>query len=80
VRADLAALYERLPYSVEPMEARGRPEGYWLATSRVRYVLNMAEQLLALPEGTPPLDTAALPDNSSAGPRSTTRGRKATTT
>lgn len=34
VRADLAALYERMPYSVEPMEAWGRPEGYWLATSR----------------------------------------------
>lgn len=34
VRADLAALYERLPYSVEPMEAWQRPEGYWLATSR----------------------------------------------
>ncbi|MFI1169837.1 nucleic acid-binding protein [Streptomyces sp. NPDC020801] len=33
VRADLAALYERLPYSVEPMEAWQRPEGYWLATS-----------------------------------------------
>ncbi|MFI1510186.1 nucleic acid-binding protein [Streptomyces sp. NPDC020597] len=34
VRADLAALYERLPYSVEPMQAWQRPEGYWLATSR----------------------------------------------
>ncbi|EGX54671.1 nucleic acid-binding protein [Streptomyces sp. NPDC056353] len=34
VRADLTALYERLPYSVEPMEAWQRPEGYWLATSR----------------------------------------------
>lgn len=33
VRADLTALYERLPYSVEPMEAWQRPEGYWLATS-----------------------------------------------
>lgn len=34
VRADLTALYTRLPYSVEPMEAWQRPEGYWLATSR----------------------------------------------
>ncbi|WP_019074346.1 hypothetical protein [Streptomyces hokutonensis] len=34
VRADLAALYKRLPYSVEPMDAWQRPEGYWLATSR----------------------------------------------
>jgi hypothetical protein len=34
VRADLTALYKRLPYSVEPMEAWQRPEGYWLATSR----------------------------------------------
>lgn len=34
VRADLTALYERLPYSAEPMEAWQRPEGYWLATSR----------------------------------------------
>ncbi|MFF1546035.1 nucleic acid-binding protein [Streptomyces sp. NPDC058291] len=33
VRADLTNLYERLPYSVEPMEAWQRPEGYWLATS-----------------------------------------------
>lgn len=29
VRADLTGLYERLPYSVEPMEAWQRPEGYW---------------------------------------------------
>jgi hypothetical protein len=28
------ALYGRLRYSVEPMEAWERPEGYWLATSR----------------------------------------------
>jgi hypothetical protein len=35
VRADLIALCKRLPYSVEPMEAWQRPEGYWLATSRV---------------------------------------------
>ncbi|MGW7410777.1 nucleic acid-binding protein [Streptomyces sp. NPDC054833] len=34
VRADLAASYERLPYSVELMEAWQRSEGYWLATSR----------------------------------------------
>ena len=34
MRADLTALYKRLPYSVEPMEAWQRPEGYWLATSR----------------------------------------------
>ncbi|WP_037683718.1 hypothetical protein [Streptomyces griseus] len=34
VRADLTALYKRLPYSVEPMEAWQRPEGYWLTTSR----------------------------------------------
>jgi hypothetical protein len=34
VRAELAALFEALPYSVEPMEAWARPEGYWLATSR----------------------------------------------
>jgi hypothetical protein len=33
VRADLAVLYEALPYSVEPLEAWARPEGYWLATS-----------------------------------------------
>ncbi|WP_075694082.1 nucleic acid-binding protein [Streptomyces acidiscabies] len=33
VRADLTNLYERLPYSVEPMEAWQRPEGYWLASS-----------------------------------------------
>jgi hypothetical protein len=33
VRADLAALLKALPYSVEPMEAWARPEGYWLATS-----------------------------------------------
>jgi hypothetical protein len=34
VRADLAARLAALPYSVEPMEAWERPEGYWLATSR----------------------------------------------
>ncbi|RRR85699.1 nucleic acid-binding protein [Streptomyces sp. RP5T] len=33
VRAELAALLEALPYSVERMEAWTRPEGYWLATS-----------------------------------------------
>ncbi|MFF7139375.1 nucleic acid-binding protein [Streptomyces sp. NPDC008196] len=33
VRADLTNLYGRLPYSVEPMEAWQRPEGYWLASS-----------------------------------------------
>ncbi|NNN31883.1 nucleic acid-binding protein [Streptomyces sp. S3(2020)] len=33
VRADLAALYTALPYSVEPIEAWARPEGYWLSTS-----------------------------------------------
>ncbi|MDH6604484.1 hypothetical protein M2164_000119 [Streptomyces sp. SAI-208] len=33
VRAELAALLEALPYSVEPMEAWTRPEGYWLSTS-----------------------------------------------
>ncbi|WP_369220590.1 nucleic acid-binding protein [Streptomyces sp. R39] len=33
MRADLAALLTTLPYSVEPMEAWARPEGYWLATS-----------------------------------------------
>ncbi|MER8003962.1 nucleic acid-binding protein [Streptomyces sp. NPDC095613] len=33
VRAELAALFEALPCSVEPMEAWTRPEGYWLATS-----------------------------------------------
>lgn len=32
-RADLTGLYARLPYSVEPLEAWQRPEGYWLATS-----------------------------------------------
>ncbi|WP_060886835.1 hypothetical protein [Streptomyces caniscabiei] len=32
-RADLAALFKALPYSVEPMEAWTRPEGYWLSTS-----------------------------------------------
>ena len=35
MRADLAALFKALPYSVEPMEAWARPEGYWLATSPV---------------------------------------------
>ncbi|MFF7953960.1 nucleic acid-binding protein [Streptomyces griseorubiginosus] len=30
VRADLAALFKKLPYSTEPMEAWARPEGYWL--------------------------------------------------
>jgi hypothetical protein len=34
VRADLEALNKQLPYSVEPMEAWQRPEGYWLATPR----------------------------------------------
>lgn len=34
VRADLTALFKRLPYSVEPMEAWARPEGYWLAKPR----------------------------------------------
>jgi hypothetical protein len=33
VRVSLEALVRGLPYSVEPMEAWGRPEGYWLATS-----------------------------------------------
>ncbi|WP_340375897.1 nucleic acid-binding protein [Streptomyces sp. SS7] len=33
VRADLASLFKKLPYSVEPMEAWER-EGYWLATPR----------------------------------------------
>jgi hypothetical protein len=28
VRADLTALYQRLPYYVEPMDAWQRPEGY----------------------------------------------------
>ncbi|MET8724143.1 nucleic acid-binding protein [Streptomyces misionensis] len=34
VRASLKALVKTLPYSVEPMEAWERPDGYWLATSR----------------------------------------------
>ncbi|OIK08226.1 nucleic acid-binding protein [Streptomyces monashensis] len=29
VRADLADLIKNLPYSVEPMEAWQRPDGYW---------------------------------------------------
>lgn len=33
VRASLNALVKTLPYSVEPMDAWQRPEGYWLATS-----------------------------------------------
>ncbi|MGW3950183.1 nucleic acid-binding protein [Streptomyces sp. NPDC004752] len=33
VRADLTGLYERLPYSVEPLDAWQRPVGYWLAAS-----------------------------------------------
>lgn len=33
-RSNLTALYKRLPYSVEPMEAWQRPDGYWLTTSR----------------------------------------------
>ncbi|WP_331722250.1 nucleic acid-binding protein [Streptomyces canus] len=33
VRAALEALYERLPYSVEPLGGWQRPEGYWLTTS-----------------------------------------------
>ncbi|MEV8435055.1 nucleic acid-binding protein [Streptomyces chartreusis] len=33
VRASLEALVKNLPYSVEPMEAWQRPDGYWLATS-----------------------------------------------
>jgi hypothetical protein len=33
VRASLEALVKTLPYSVEPMEAWQRPEGYWLATA-----------------------------------------------
>jgi len=33
VRAILNALVKTLPYSVEPMEAWQRPDGYWLATS-----------------------------------------------
>ncbi|MDX3523750.1 nucleic acid-binding protein [Streptomyces scabiei] len=33
VRASLEALVKTLPYSVEPMEAWQRPDGYWLATS-----------------------------------------------
>lgn len=36
VRADLDSLLATLPYSVEPMEAWARPEGYWLATSPAR--------------------------------------------
>ncbi|MFD9138501.1 nucleic acid-binding protein [Streptomyces bottropensis] len=34
VRADLAALLAALPYSVEPIEAWQRPQGYWHDTSR----------------------------------------------
>lgn len=34
VRASLKALIKTLPYSVEPMEAWERPDGYWLTTSR----------------------------------------------
>ncbi|MEU2718874.1 nucleic acid-binding protein [Streptomyces sp. NPDC007205] len=33
MRASLKALVKALPYSVEPMEAWERPDGYWLATS-----------------------------------------------
>ncbi|MFD5848120.1 nucleic acid-binding protein [Streptomyces chartreusis] len=33
VRASLEALVKKLPYSVEPMDAWQRPDGYWLATS-----------------------------------------------
>ncbi|MFJ9714253.1 nucleic acid-binding protein [Streptomyces sp. NPDC101234] len=36
VRADLDSLLTTLPYSVEPIEAWARPEGYWLATSPAR--------------------------------------------
>ncbi|MGW1619947.1 nucleic acid-binding protein [Streptomyces sp. NPDC002172] len=32
-RAQLSALVSGLPYSVEPMEAWQRPEGYWLSAS-----------------------------------------------
>lgn len=32
VRASLNALVKTLPYSVEPMDAWQRPDGYWLAT------------------------------------------------
>ncbi|MCW8383948.1 nucleic acid-binding protein [Streptomyces justiciae] len=34
VRADLRALFQQLPYSVEPMEAWERPEGYWRSSSQ----------------------------------------------
>ena len=34
VRDELAVLLKALPYSVEPMDAWARPEGYWLAKSR----------------------------------------------
>ncbi|POX48965.1 nucleic acid-binding protein [Streptomyces sp. Ru72] len=34
VRASLKALVKTLPYSVEPVKAWERPDGYWLATSR----------------------------------------------
>ncbi|MFF7986948.1 nucleic acid-binding protein [Streptomyces sp. NPDC007901] len=33
VRASLEALVKTLPYSVVPMEAWQRPEGYWLSAS-----------------------------------------------
>lgn len=33
MRAELTAQHKHLPYSMEPMEALQRPEGYWLATS-----------------------------------------------
>ncbi|MGW2051935.1 DUF6233 domain-containing protein [Streptomyces sp. NPDC001858] len=35
-RAGLAVLFKKLPYSVEPMEAWARPEGYGLPTSPAR--------------------------------------------
>ena len=33
VRASLESLVKNLPYSVEPLDAWQRPDGYWLATS-----------------------------------------------
>jgi len=61
--AALALLLERaetLTGRALPLDAAARPVLRAMADGDGRYLLNMAEQLFALPEATPPLDAAGL--------------------
>ncbi len=62
-----------------PLDPDGREALIAMADGDGRYLLNMVEEVAALPADTKPLDPARSPPRSSAARRSTTRRRRATT-